>query len=96
MITCGRCGKPAPIIAYGSNFYIFEKFKQDGQKMAIKTELCNDCRKELELWLFFFFFEEHKGNALPLSSTVMEIVLLRNRLNTLIDELEKQNAQREE
>lgn len=94
MITCGRCDEPAPIIAYGSNFYIFEKFKQDGQKMAIKTELCNDCHKELELWLFNGGYRDHKGPAFPVRSTVVEIVELRNKLNVLIDKLDTKEGDR--
>ena len=94
MITCGRCGKPAPIITYGSNFYIFEKFKQEGQKMAIRTELCSKCLKELEIWLFNGGYNEHKGNALPVRSTTAEIVKLRNRLNTLIDKLDTKEGDR--
>ena len=88
MITCGRCGVPASVGGYGNSFHIFEKFRKDGQKYGIKTELCDECQRDLVGWLNSGGYREHQSEALPIRSTAMEVVDLRNRLNSLIDKLE--------
>ena len=95
MITCGRCGKPAGIGGYGNNFRIFERFTQDNQKMAIKTDLCDVCQHQLIAWLNEGGYREHKEVALPIRNTTAEIVNLRNKLNTLIDKLESDEVKKE-
>lgn len=88
MITCGRCGEPAGIGGYGNSFRIFERFARDGQKMGIRVDLCDKCQKELVVWLNEGGYAKNHGVALPVRSTVSEIVELRNKLNVLIDKLD--------
>ena len=87
MITCGRCGKEAGIGGYGNNFRIFETFNCDGQKLGRRTDLCDDCQKQLVSWLNNGGYIENRQDPLPVRSTTMEIVKLRNKLDMVIDKL---------
>lgn len=87
MITCGRCGEPAGIGGFGSNFRIFERFTRDGQKMAIGTDLCNKCQKELVVWLNEGGYKKNHDQALPVRNTENEILKLRDTINRLAGEM---------
>lgn len=74
MIMCGRCGqRPAGLDGYGSNFYIFERYSKNGEKLGIKTELCHQCQGQLISWLKEGGYEENKRPALPIRSTSQAI-----------------------
>ena len=87
MITCGRCGEPVRVGLFGSSFRIFERFTRDGQKMAIATDLCDKCQRDLIVWLKEGGYDKNHDVELPVKNPADEIHKLRGIVNRLTDEM---------
>lgn len=87
MIKCGRCGEPAGVGGFGNSFRIFEMFTRGGQKMIIRTDLCDKCQMQLKTWLHDGGYAEHHVSALPVKNPADEILKLHGIINRLTNEM---------
>lgn len=95
MITCGRCGEPVGIGGYGSHFRIYDMYACDGQKMAIRTDLCDDCQRQLKEWLITGGYLENKSTPLPVRTMTRTLIDLRSKLDQLINSLNDKSEKEE-
>jgi hypothetical protein len=83
VIKCGRCGQPVSIHPGGKTFRIIEQFKEKDETFGIRSELCDECRRQLIEWLTEGGYNNNKGPALPVRSAVSDILYLKRKLNEI-------------